>query len=181
MLKPFWRRLNTVLAALLALVIMGAVASQPASASSPYNLRAVYDLPSSTKWCMDVRDVSYLNGALIQMYQCLGPNQTNQRWYLFYVPGSGTPGVYQIVAAHSGKCLDVKDYSMSDAAELQQWECLGYNQTNQLWRRVDNGSAYVHWVSVYSGLEVGDGLTWPWNGALVRQESGGDYWATAEA
>jgi hypothetical protein len=35
---------------------------------------------------------------------------------------------FQIVASHSGKCLDVTDGSLQDGARLQQWECNGLPQ-----------------------------------------------------
>jgi hypothetical protein len=37
-----------------------------------------------------------------------------------------------IVAAHSGKCLDVRDVSLADGARIQQWTCHG--GANQQWQ-----------------------------------------------
>ena len=42
-----------------------------------------------------------------------------------------TDGTYEIIAKHSGKCLDVSGVSKEDGAAIQQWTCL--NQPNQKW------------------------------------------------
>lgn len=180
MFKTLRRRIAVFLTALAALAAVEAVAATPANAASPYNIRSLYT-GFSGNWCMDVRDVSYSNGALIQLYQCLGPNQMNQRWYLFPVPEwTGYYNVYQIVAAHSGKCLDVKDYNLSDGAPLQQWDCLGYGQQNQLWQRIDNGTSAVRWESIFSGHRLGHGGTF--NGAqIVAGNSYSRWWTAADA
>lgn len=138
--------LAALIAASVATVGLTVVANGPAFASSISQMR-LYDAPNK---CLDVKDVSYDNGAPLQIYDCL-PSQFNQQFYFFYVPGSGTPGRYQIVARHSGKCLDVRDVSYAPGAVVQQWDCLGYGQTNQLWQRVDNGSQYSRFYAYHSG------------------------------
>lgn len=170
-----FKRLLAALTAVAVSVLILAT-GQPAVAASPYNNRTA--AAPNGQWCMDVTDVSQANGARIQLYQCLGPNQMNQRWYFFPVPNSGNPSNYQIVAAHSGKCLDVTDYSLSDMAVLQQWECLGYGQTNQLWRMVYDGGQNMMWQSVYSGLYLSYGPTWPYNGTPVVQSQFSRWWIT---
>jgi hypothetical protein len=35
----------------------------------------------------------------------------------------GLPGSVQLVAAHSGKCLDVSGASTADGTLIQQWSC----------------------------------------------------------
>lgn len=46
-------------------------------------------------------------------------------------------GGYKIVARHSGKCLDVYDWSNADGGKVVQWGCRG--SANQLWEFVDIG------------------------------------------
>ncbi|QTD98669.1 RICIN domain-containing protein [Streptomyces cyanogenus] len=47
--------------------------------------------------------------------------------------------VFEIVAAHSGKCLDVFEWSKSNGARIVQWSCHGgLNQKWYLERRADN-------------------------------------------
>lgn len=45
---------------------------------------------------------------------------------------------YQLVAAHSGKCVDVSGISTTAGAKIQQWTCdpanALSNKKNQIWR-----------------------------------------------
>src|SRR5690348_1122506 len=95
-------------------------ATSPASALGPFRIKTA-DYPYR---CMDVKDVSPYNGAYLQIYDCL-PYQYNQQFNIYpvgtYIGGTG----YNIVAAHSNKCLDVKDVSLAAGAPIQQWDCLG--------------------------------------------------------
>ncbi|WP_418953157.1 RICIN domain-containing protein [Streptomyces scabiei] len=54
--------------------------------------------------CLDVSDVSTANGAAVQQWTCNGG--TNQRFRLSAVTALGNSHDYQLVAAHSGKCVD---------------------------------------------------------------------------
>ena len=59
------------------------------------------------------------NGAHVIQWDCHGG--ANQQWTLRpYSDGS-----VAIVSVHSGKCLDVTDWSQSDGTPLQQWDCHG--------------------------------------------------------
>ncbi|MFI8085413.1 RICIN domain-containing protein [Kitasatospora sp. NPDC086009] len=50
----------------------------------------------------------------------------------FWFKALGT-GYSQIIAQHSGKCLDVTNRSTADSTSLEQWTCnTGYNQQ---WQR----------------------------------------------
>jgi hypothetical protein len=90
--------------------------------------------------CLDV-DISkapYANGTKVQQWDCLGLKQANQLWQLVSIKddlGQGK-GYFQLVAKHSGKCLDVDISRAPDGngTKVQQWECLGARQANQLWR-----------------------------------------------
>jgi ricin-type beta-trefoil lectin protein len=53
---------------------------------------------------------------------------TNQQWRLAWV----SPGVFEIVARHSGKLLEVSGQSTADGAVVTQWADL--NGANQRWR-----------------------------------------------
>jgi hypothetical protein len=54
---------------------------------------------------------------------------TNQHWQ----PKDMGGGYQQLVARHSGKCLDVSSASNADGAALVQWTC--GTGANQQWRR----------------------------------------------
>ncbi len=74
------------------------------------------------------------DGAPAQQWTCLGYYQTNQKWHLYSYTVDGRT-IYQIVAVHSGKCLDVAGGvgAIDNGTRVQQWTCLGNHQTNQRW------------------------------------------------
>jgi hypothetical protein len=78
-------------------------------------------------------------------------------------------GTYRLKAAHSGKCMDVVDRSLSDRARVQQWSCS--TGTNQQWRLRDLGSGKHELVAVHSGkcMDVAGASTS--NGAFIQQYS----------
>ena len=74
---------------------------------------------------------------------------------------------YEIVARHSGKCLDVSGASTATGALLHQWDCVGI--ANQQWQIIDVGGGYNKIVARHTGkvADVANGsLT---NGAAVWQ------------
>jgi len=73
----------------------------------------------------DIDAISVANSALlIQWPDTAGDNQR------FFV--NATNSGYQIVARHSNRCLDVKDWSTAAGGNIQQWDC-GGDQANQRW------------------------------------------------
>jgi hypothetical protein len=74
---------------------------------------------------------------------------------------------YEIVARHSGKCLDVANDSMANGGPVIQWTCGGY--TNQQWEVISVGSGYYKFIVRHSGkaLDVAGGFME--NGTPVHQ------------
>ncbi|MFG2800883.1 RICIN domain-containing protein [Streptomyces pseudovenezuelae] len=83
------------------------------------------------------------------------------------VTGVGGGPYYDLVARHSGKCLDITDNSAADGAVALQYTCNG--GLNQQWRLQDAGDGYVRLVAQHSGkcLDVSGGATA--DGAFVNQ------------
>ena len=83
------------------------------------------------------------------------------------VTGVGGGPYYDLVARHSGKCLDITDNSAADGAVALQYTCNG--GLNQQWRLQDAGDGYVRLVAQHSGkcLDVSGGSTA--DGAFVNQ------------
>lgn len=86
--------------------------------------------------CLDVSGASTANGAAVIQYTCNGA--TNQQFTLNSVTALGNSKDYQLVAAHSGKCVDVSNISTTVSAPVHQWTCdpasaLG-TKKNQIWR-----------------------------------------------
>jgi hypothetical protein len=75
------------------------------------------------------------------------------------VQGTGGGAYNNLVARHSGKCVDVADNSTADHADVVQWTC--GSGTNQQFRAEDAGGGYVRLVARHSGkcLDVVGGST----------------------
>ncbi|MGW2643043.1 RICIN domain-containing protein [Streptomyces sp. NPDC001348] len=83
------------------------------------------------------------------------------------VTGVGGGPYYNLVARHSGRCVDVSDNSAADSAVILQYDCNG--GLNQQWRLTDVGGGYVQIVAEHSGkcLDVSNASTA--DGAYVNQ------------
>jgi hypothetical protein len=98
------------------------------------------------------------------------------------------PAYYEIVARHSGKCLDVEGESMASGARVIQFVCGGW--ANQQWQVIPVGGGYskivarhsgkvldVQWAGLNNGTPV-----WQWeeNGSTAQQWAiigvGGGYY-----
>ncbi len=85
-------------------------------------------------------------------------------------------GTYTITARHSGKCLDVYNFSSENGGNIVQWDCSGGD--NQQWVVTQSGGYYTI-TSAMSGkcLDVADWSTadganiqqWDCSGAAVQQ------------
>ncbi|SDZ51038.1 Ricin-type beta-trefoil lectin domain-like [Asanoa ishikariensis] len=86
--------------------------------------------------CLDVSGVSTANGAAVIQWTCA--NGLNQQFTLRRVSYSGNDAHdYQLVARHSGKCVDVNAVSTAARAIVHQWTCNPTGQgspLNQTWR-----------------------------------------------
>ena len=87
--------------------------------------------------CLDVSGVSTANGAVVHQWTCLAGAQ-NQQFTLRRVSYAGNdPRDHQLVARHSGKCVDVSGVSTAARAVVLQWTCNPIGQAaplNQTWR-----------------------------------------------
>ncbi|MDG4784670.1 ricin-type beta-trefoil lectin domain protein [Micromonospora sp. WMMD1102] len=57
-------------------------------------------------------------------------------------PGTGTPTAGAIVAAASGRCVDVPGYSTTNSTQVQLWDCHG--GTNQQWNHTSGRQLTVY-------------------------------------
>lgn len=76
---------------------------------------------------------------------------------------------YNLVARHSGKCLDINGSSLDDGALLLQWDCSGAG--NQVFTLVPAGGDFYNIVAFHSNkcLDVDTAEGADHNGAAVRQ------------
>ena len=82
------------------------------------------------------------NGTPVQLWDCYGPGQLNQQWYLRYVSYYSE---YQVVNKASGRCLDAAaQYNGANGSPIQLWDCYGPGQLNQVWYVYrDSGDHYI--------------------------------------
>ncbi|RSM85718.1 beta-xylosidase [Kibdelosporangium aridum] len=86
--------------------------------------------------CLDVNGSSTSDGAAVEQRTCNGA--LNQQFTARKVTYSGNDSHdYQLVARHSGKCVDVSEISTAARALVHQWTCNPVGQgspANQTWR-----------------------------------------------
>lgn len=86
--------------------------------------------------CLDVSGASTADGTAVIQWPCSGG--TNQMFTLQPVTALGNSQDYQLVAVHSGKCVDVNGVSTTPGALIHQWTCDPAsnlaNKRNQIWR-----------------------------------------------
>jgi hypothetical protein len=86
--------------------------------------------------CLDVSGGSTADGAAVIQWTCGG--QSNQQFKLNPVTALGNSQDYQLVAVHSGKCVDVTGVSTAPGALIHQWTCDPASalstKKNQIWR-----------------------------------------------
>lgn len=81
--------------------------------------------------CMSLAGNNGASGTGIIQWTC-SPNPSpgdGQVMHRVPMPGGG----WQLKINSTGKCVDVTGGSQSNGAWLQQWDCLGAGQTNQIW------------------------------------------------
>ena len=91
--------------------------------------------------CLTVPGNSQNDNTLIQQISCASTNTPGQYWQL--TSPSGT-SFYQFqpqsASTSHSECLDVLGVSMANGALVQQYNCLGASQLNQIWRVLWNGT-----------------------------------------
>jgi hypothetical protein len=76
-----------------------------------------------TDLCLDVRDGSKSDGAVVQQSTC----DKNARSMLWYVEPGDFPGTFKVRNFNSDLCLDVRAGSWGEFAQLQQYHCTSNN------------------------------------------------------
>lgn len=105
-----------------------------------WNFRPVADgytlVNQQTGKCLAVNGSSTADGAAVTQSTCDGG--LNQQFTARRVTyGGNDPRDYQLIARHSGKCVDVSTISTAPRAPVHQWTCNPPNQgspLNQTWR-----------------------------------------------
>ncbi|MFF9147189.1 RICIN domain-containing protein [Streptomyces sp. NPDC014861] len=149
------------------------------SASANWTVHTLYTYEAGK--CLEIADWRTDDGAPARQWTCKD-RHANQTWIFSYV-GNAADGVVTLRNGHSGKCLEIADWSMNNGAPARQWQCTGgENQQFYMWPN-PNGYGYA-FLPRHSDkcLEVAD-----WShadGAPVRQwtcgpgPQGNQHWLT---
>jgi hypothetical protein len=121
--------------------------------------------------CLEVSYGSSENGMSIHQEPC-GDGHTQQAQAFTLVPSPYNPAQYELVNRKSGKCLDVTNVSTADGAQIQQFTCQSWGQTNQVFAGVPwspTDSSHVKYIAQHSNkcLDITGGSTA--DGALLQQ------------
>ena len=87
--------------------------------------------------CLDVNGAATTDGAAIQQSTCAEGAQSQQFTLRKVTYAGNDPHDFQLVARHSGKCVDVSGVSTAAHAPVIQWTCKPAGQgtpLNQTWR-----------------------------------------------
>jgi hypothetical protein len=140
-----------VLVAAVAAAVTAFAGAVPAQAAGPvegdgYKIR----LGGSYK-CLNVRDESTADLAVVQMYEC--SLAWNNQW-IFQREQTTLGTAYRIKARQAaGKCLDVRGASVDTGAQLQIYSC--GPQWNQLFQLVGTGTGPVMLRALYTHEQTG--------------------------
>ncbi|MEV4054795.1 RICIN domain-containing protein [Amycolatopsis sp. NPDC049688] len=106
-----------------------------------WNFRPVADaytvVNQQTGKCLAVDAASTADGAAVVQQTCTDGAAAQQFTLRKVTYGGNDPRDYQLVARHSGKCVDVSGVSTTPGAQVIQWTCKPVNQSsplNQTWR-----------------------------------------------
>lgn len=147
------RRLGRFLAIAVAAVgMVGAMAVSAAAAPSassgptgsstakPQTLYFQIRVRHSNK-CLDLDTASpTADGARVQQWTCLGPDQLNQIWRVV----ENSDGTYTIKSLYNGTCLDAAAAGTANGTHVQMWTCNG--QSNQRWYIDFVSNDFYYWI-----------------------------------
>jgi hypothetical protein len=125
--------------------------------------------------CLSLSENNPSNGAAIIQWACSPSPSPGDGQVITLVPMGGSR--YNVKVNSSGKCVDVTGVSTADGAYLQQWDCLGPSQTNQIWNKVqiEGQSGYFAFIAQHSSKCMDVAGVSTGNGARIQQWT--CYWS----
>lgn len=124
---------------------------------------------NATNRAIDIENISSDNGANALLWDYWG---SDNQLFKFVNASNG----YNIVAKHSGKCLDVYNFSTSDGGNIAQWT-VGANQSNQIFtlEPASNNNAIVIDGNTNYQIIDGFGFSSAWCGTLTTAKNDALY------
>lgn len=136
-----------LLAAAIAATVTAFAGAMPAHAAEPVEGDGYTIRLGGTGKCLNVKDASTADLAVVQMYTC--SLDWNNQWIFKREGTIYNKTAYRIEArAATGKCLDVRDASVDDWAQMQIFTC--GPQWNQLFFLEDGFGGSVKLEAVYT-------------------------------
>jgi Ricin-type beta-trefoil lectin domain-like/Ricin-type beta-trefoil lectin domain len=138
----------------------------------PFTVKNAYHLVAQNSGkCLEVSYGSSENGMSIHQEPC-GDGHTQQAQAFTLVPSPSNPIQYELVNRNSGKCMDVWNVGQEDGAPIRQYDCLGWNQLNQVFEGVpvsSSDTSHVKYIAQHSHkcLDITGSSTA--DGALLQQ------------
>jgi hypothetical protein len=83
--------------------------------------------------CLSLSANNGANGTPIIIWDCSGAPNPGDGQVFTLVPMDTSGQYYELKINSTGKCVDVTGVSYENGAYLQEWDCLGAGQANQLW------------------------------------------------
>jgi len=103
--------------------------------------------------CMSLSGNNGANGTAMILWDCSGSPNPGDGQVFTFVPIEAGDQIFLLKINSTGKCVDVSGVSTADGALLQQWDCLGAGQTNQLWDiiPIQGQEPYIALMAQHSG------------------------------
>lgn len=111
--------------------------------------------------------VSVENGSLANGARLVAQNLSSTAWVQQFRFDHLGSGIYRIVSRHSGKTVDVNNYSYNDGTPVILWDY--FAQDNQKFRLASNGDGTVSLFAVHSGKAFDLQYSNPNPGTLFQQ------------
>lgn len=86
--------------------------------------------------CLEVENSAMTNGAFLRHKTCTGA--PNQQFTTVLTDPSNPAGPIALMAKHSGKCLDIPNFSRTRGARVQQFDCNGGVNQQVIFQGVSN-------------------------------------------
>jgi len=103
--------------------------------------------------CMSLSGNNGANGTAMILWDCSGSPNPGDGQVFTFVPIEAGDQIFLLKINSTGKCVDVTGVSTADGAYLQEWDCLGAGQANQLWDiiPIENQWPYIALMAQHSG------------------------------
>lgn len=119
-----------------------------------FQIKRGYRLVSrNSNKCLSLSANNGTNGTPIIQWDCSPAPSPGDGQVITLVPMDEAGQYFEIKINSSGKCVDVTGVSYENGARLQEWDCLGAGQANQLWdpTPISGQLPYEAFIAKHSG------------------------------